>query len=228
MGKEYRLYLNGEEVNVGVDAGRVLIDGEEVVPTSASLDSERKVPFWVVTLLVTLVLTAGTFGAVAVHSLLISPIIAVAAISGCLFVLLATGRSEKVLLMETGDGKIVLSGDASSLKGLHFELAKMVLGAYKGTLGEGSEANVPKDLQDRRRAGSYSAESVLGPEEAGKLRSELGQKVVKRDRIIARTCPHCQGSDLYIEGGMYGGAIYHCKDCDYVGPFIIEREVTLK
>lgn len=36
-------------------------------------------------------------------------------------------------------------------------------------------------------------------------------------------CPVCGGSDLYHEaGGMIGK--YHCKRCDYVGVFVIEKD----
>lgn len=40
-----------------------------------------------------------------------------------------------------------------------------------------------------------------------------------------RTCPMCGGSDLYYESGMVTGQKYHCKDCGYVGSFVVEREV---
>jgi len=35
-------------------------------------------------------------------------------------------------------------------------------------------------------------------------------------------CPQCGSSDLYYESGLVLGYIYHCKDCDYVGSFVIE------
>ncbi|MDO9537388.1 MAG: hypothetical protein Q7J68_03610 [Thermoplasmata archaeon] len=39
------------------------------------------------------------------------------------------------------------------------------------------------------------------------------------------TCPQCGGTGLYYEAGMITGQKYHCKDCDYVGSFVIERDV---
>jgi hypothetical protein len=50
----------------------------------------------------------------------------------------------------------------------------------------------------------------------------------KEKRQKSRTmilCPHCGGSDLYFEAGLITGYKYHCKHCDYVGAFIIEKEV---
>lgn len=40
------------------------------------------------------------------------------------------------------------------------------------------------------------------------------------------TCPQCGSSDLYYENAMITGVIYHCKKCDYVGPVVLERDMT--
>lgn len=228
MNKEFELSMNGSKVRVVIDDRVLSIDGKEVKGSSASLDSRRRMPFWAFTLIIALILTLGTFLAVALHSLLYSPIVAIGAISLCLFVFLATGRSREVLLLETEGGTLELSGVPSDLKRLHFELAKLVLGRSRDMEKEEVIKTIPRSSGGARRAGSSSAETVLDPDEALKFKEELKGGLVRRDRIIARTCPHCEGNDLYIEGGMYGGAIYHCKDCDYIGPFIIEREITVK
>jgi len=39
------------------------------------------------------------------------------------------------------------------------------------------------------------------------------------------TCPHCGSSDLYYEAGLITGYKYHCKNCDYIGAFVIEKDV---
>jgi transposase-like protein len=39
------------------------------------------------------------------------------------------------------------------------------------------------------------------------------------------TCPHCGSAGLYYEAGLVTGYKYHCKDCDYVGAFVIEKEI---
>ena len=41
-------------------------------------------------------------------------------------------------------------------------------------------------------------------------------------------CPQCHGVDLYYEAGLITGYKYHCKTCNYIGPFVIEREVEVR
>jgi hypothetical protein len=43
-------------------------------------------------------------------------------------------------------------------------------------------------------------------------------------RTRAVTCPECGSTDLYWEAGMITGQLYHCRDCDYVGAFVVETE----
>ena len=38
-------------------------------------------------------------------------------------------------------------------------------------------------------------------------------------------CPQCGSTDIYYEAGLITGQKYHCKKCNYVGSFIIEREI---
>jgi len=40
-------------------------------------------------------------------------------------------------------------------------------------------------------------------------------------------CPQCHGTDLYYEAGLITGYKYHCKACNYVGAFVIEREIEI-
>ena len=42
------------------------------------------------------------------------------------------------------------------------------------------------------------------------------------------TCPQCGGTGLYYEAGLVTGYKYHCKDCDYVGAFVIEKDLPVK
>lgn len=41
-------------------------------------------------------------------------------------------------------------------------------------------------------------------------------------RNMIEVCPVCGSSDVYYEVGGYVGAVYHCKECGYVGAFVIE------
>ena len=51
--------------------------------------------------------------------------------------------------------------------------------------------------------------------------------MAQRKRTVL-TCPHCGGVNLYYEAGMVTGAKYHCNDCDYVGAFVIEKDLPVK
>ena len=38
-------------------------------------------------------------------------------------------------------------------------------------------------------------------------------------------CPMCGSNDLYFESGGITGYVYHCKNCDYVGAFVVEEDM---
>jgi transposase-like protein len=38
-------------------------------------------------------------------------------------------------------------------------------------------------------------------------------------------CPQCGSTDIYYEAGMITGQKYHCNKCNYVGSFVIERDM---
>jgi predicted RNA-binding Zn-ribbon protein involved in translation (DUF1610 family) len=44
-------------------------------------------------------------------------------------------------------------------------------------------------------------------------------------RTVLR-CPQCGSTDLYYELGLITGYKYHCKNCQYVGPLVIQDEVS--
>lgn len=44
----------------------------------------------------------------------------------------------------------------------------------------------------------------------------------KHDGRYIKVCPICGRSDLFYEMGAVIGMIYHCNNCNYVGPLIVE------
>ena len=44
-------------------------------------------------------------------------------------------------------------------------------------------------------------------------------------KLKVLTCPECGSDDLYYEAGLNTGSKYHCKKCDYIGAFVIERDI---
>ncbi len=47
----------------------------------------------------------------------------------------------------------------------------------------------------------------------------------KKKKIKIRMCPQCGGNELYYESGLITGYKYHCKNCDYIGALILEKEI---
>ena len=45
----------------------------------------------------------------------------------------------------------------------------------------------------------------------------------KRRRVL--TCPQCGSADLYYEAALITGYKYHCKNCNYIGAFVVEKMV---
>ncbi len=35
-------------------------------------------------------------------------------------------------------------------------------------------------------------------------------------------CPHCKSQEIYPVAGGYIGSLYRCKDCGYLGSFVLE------
>jgi predicted RNA-binding Zn-ribbon protein involved in translation (DUF1610 family) len=46
--------------------------------------------------------------------------------------------------------------------------------------------------------------------------------------VKALVCPQCGSTDVFYEAGLVTGYKYHCKNCHYVGAFIIEKEVEVE
>ncbi|HVO77264.1 MAG TPA: hypothetical protein VMS79_00180 [Methanomassiliicoccales archaeon] len=39
-------------------------------------------------------------------------------------------------------------------------------------------------------------------------------------------CPHCSSTKIIAELGGLTGELYHCLNCNYIGPVVIERDLT--
>jgi predicted RNA-binding Zn-ribbon protein involved in translation (DUF1610 family) len=50
-------------------------------------------------------------------------------------------------------------------------------------------------------------------------------KIVKK--VKALICPQCGSTDVFYEAGLITGYKYHCKNCHYIGAFIIEKEMEI-
>ena len=55
-------------------------------------------------------------------------------------------------------------------------------------------------------------------------KGKKGKKEKKRTRTVL-VCPQCGSRDLYYEAGLITGYKYHCKNCGYIGAFVVELDV---
>ena len=44
--------------------------------------------------------------------------------------------------------------------------------------------------------------------------------------VVLLQCPQCKSSHIFYDLGGMTGRVYHCHDCDYIGPVVIELELT--
>ena len=47
------------------------------------------------------------------------------------------------------------------------------------------------------------------------------ETALNREKLI-EVCPACGSTAIYYEVGGYAGTVYHCKECGYIGAFVIE------
>jgi predicted RNA-binding Zn-ribbon protein involved in translation (DUF1610 family) len=75
------------------------------------------------------------------------------------------------------------------------------------------------------RIGSISFEEGIFKEKvkiSGKKDSE--DTTEKDSKVTTFLCPTCGSKELFYEAGLISGYKYHCKDCDYIGSFVIEKD----
>ena len=53
------------------------------------------------------------------------------------------------------------------------------------------------------------------------------EKKKPKDVVTALVCPDCRSTDVDFELGLITGRKYLCRDCGYVGAFILERKVVV-
>ncbi len=129
------------------------------------------------------------------------------------------GRSKTILVVNDGETEHVLTGDEEELRSLHYEISKITIRKMK--------EKEKKETVSMKGAGITRGDSLLDKKDLREVRSDLKRSVVINERVIAQLCPECGYDELYYEGGLMTGHVYHCKRCDYVGSFIIEKELDL-
>jgi len=114
---------------------------------------------------------------------------------------------EKVLILETGKGGYTIHGNVTELNRLRFDIHVL----RKGNILR--EEKKGGDEDEMKSGGSCKNIRLTRGKEPGDGK--------KRRRI---RCPQCGSARLYYEAGLMTGYKYHCKSCDYIGPFVIEMD----
>jgi len=221
MKLEYDMDLDGRTVHTSWD-GRVLdIDGERYRPSSCSLDTRRVTPLWIAVTAAFLFLLSGMF----VGALFGRPDIAIistaAGFTAGAMTLLLLSRMEQVLEVSHADGTLILRGNSSNLGKLYYEMSKVTIRRLREREREAVAA--------MKGAGMVKGDSILDRDEISSVRNDMKRRsVLVGNRMVAKICPQCGNDELYYEGGMMTGHVYHCKRCDYIGPLVFEKELDLK
>lgn len=62
------------------------------------------------------------------------------------------------------------------------------------------------------------------PEDFNELENMMEEESHRKTRTVL-VCPQCDSTHVTYFMGMKTGVQYQCKECGYVGSFIIEREM---
>jgi predicted RNA-binding Zn-ribbon protein involved in translation (DUF1610 family) len=99
---------------------------------------------------------------------------------------------------------------------------------------EEKEKEIKKKQKTKRRVGRKKMIGRIGTipledsmmEKRYKLSGDKAEKKKskKESKVTTFLCPECGSKELYYEAGLISGYKYHCKDCDYLGSFVIEKD----
>ena len=126
---------------------------------------------------------------------------------GFILVIIYFILKEKVLILRTKKGSLEIVGELKELSRLRFDIHSLAKGRLLGKGDENEGEELPTD-------GRIVKNVAKGPRSRGE---GSGRKVL--------TCPQCGSGRLYYEAGLMTGYKYHCKGCDYIGTFVIEKEI---
>jgi hypothetical protein len=218
---EYRLRMEGGPVNVGIEDGIVVLGKERIAPKAVSWDTRRRFPYVLVLLIGITIVGAGALAGAAVASagmlwaavIIVLPVTALA----LLFLWNLMGGNEDVIVVKGRSKEYVLTGDRRTLQELHYAVSKLTIAAMKQEERERIEG----------RAGSYQGSEVLDRKEHESLRKDMKRFIGKRKTVTTTICPDCGSSEMYYEAGLITGYVYHCKRCDNVGSFVLEKELQV-
>lgn len=219
--KEIRTQLRYEErmVPVEYDGRKLTVDSKSISPRRASLEVKRLIPLYVVIMIMIGVVLGGMVVGAVIGDRGIA-IISVS-ISGGISAILyfALSRVEQVLMIDTKDGSFELKGSNDDLRTLYYEISKVTIKKMK---------EKEKETTDTRGIGVTRGNELFNKKDLTAVKNDLKRKGIISKKVITQLCPECGNDELYFEGGLMAGHVYHCKRCDYVGSFVIEKEIDFR
>ena len=140
---------------------------------------------------------------------------AIITLGALFFVYTRVAKDEACLILDTDDAEYVLFGDHKDISSAYLEISKITIPRMRGA-----------DERKKERPGLTRGEDLLDRDEAIQIGKELKKRPGGSGKMIVHQCPECLGTELYYESGFMTGYKYHCKNCDYVGSFVIEKQVN--
>ncbi|MBN1390567.1 MAG: hypothetical protein JXA22_08000 [Candidatus Thermoplasmatota archaeon] len=129
-------------------------------------------------------------------------------------VYIRSSRETVALVLDAGDREYVLNGEYNDLSGAYMKISKITIPKMKG-----------ESQGEHLRPGMNKGIDLVDDDEAKAIGKELKSIPGGSGKMIVHQCPECFGTELYYESGFMTGYKYHCKNCDYVGSFVIEKQV---
>jgi len=222
MKQRMDLRMDSSPVVVEIDGGVLRIDGDELVPEKASKDSFTPLPMYVPVMAVIGTIVVGTIaggGLMRVKGMewaAIAIIFPVTVLAVMFEWKLMTARKEAVIAQFNGKER-TFTGRQEDLDSLHYQLSKMRI--------VGMEASGRDTVGSR--AGTSRGSEVMPDEERRSLEMDMKRSIGRRKVLKGKICPQCGSNQLYYEAGLLAGYQYHCKECDYIGAFVIEKELEV-
>ncbi|MFW3145202.1 MAG: hypothetical protein ACMUIE_00135 [Thermoplasmatota archaeon] len=152
--------------------------------------------------------------------LFIGAVVAMITLFAAAVVYFKIGRDEPAMIINDENRDIVLFGPEEDLGKLYFELSKITVSSMRRAETE--------EIEKGHKPGLTRGRDLIGREEAEEIGAQLENMPGGSGRMIVHQCPECGGTELYYESGFITGYVYHCKRCDYIGSFVIEKEVDFK
>lgn len=121
-------------------------------------------------------------------------------------------------LLWIGIGSMLLAGLGVILIILYYYSKEDVLAI---NLMDGTELRVRGDEEKLKKI-HYEIQKRCLKEKRSKKEEKGKEAPVPKGS--APSCPQCGSTHLYYEAGMTTGKKYHCKDCDYIGALVFEKD----